>query len=146
MNSGFTDAARELLDLPAFARLALRLPGGSLQNTVMWFRHDDGRLRMIAPAASLKARSLLRDPDVAVVVDHPDNGYQYLEVRGRAEIVQDDAAARQELRRIARRYIGDQADAYVASLSADPRVLIVIHPERVRFNAGRRPNPAPVSG
>jgi PPOX class probable F420-dependent enzyme len=138
----FSDAARELLDLPAFAKLALRLPGGGLQNTVMWYRHDGGTLRMIAPAASKKARSLLRDPAVAVAVDHPDNGYYYLEVRGHAEVVQDDAAARQELRQIARRYIGDQAEAYVTSLSADPRVLIVIHPERARLNAGRRPNPA----
>lgn len=138
----FSEGERAVLETPAFAKLALRLPGGKLQNTVMWYRHDGAALRMIAPAASTKARALQRHPAVAVVIDDPKNGYHYVEVRGRAEVIANDSAARQELRQIARRYIGEQADAYVDSLSADPRVLIVVHPERVRLNAGRRPNPA----
>jgi PPOX class probable F420-dependent enzyme len=134
-----------LLDQPAFAKLATRMSDGVLQNTVMWYRREHDTLRMIAPAASVKARNLLRDPRCAVVIDDPDNGYRYIELRGRAEVIQDDRAARDELRRIAERYIGDLADAYVASLSAAPRVLIVVHVERMRSHAGQPPRPATAS-
>ncbi|MGH9174924.1 MAG: pyridoxamine 5'-phosphate oxidase family protein, partial [Vicinamibacterales bacterium] len=96
--TGFDDRARRTLEKPAFAKLALRLPGDTLQNTVMWYRLEQDTLRMIAPAASAKARALQRSPEVAIVVDDPENPYAYVEVRGRAEIVRDDLAARNELR------------------------------------------------
>ena len=137
--AGFDDRARQALEQPAFAKLALRMPDDTLQNTVMWYRLEQDTLRMIAPAASAKARALQRSPSVAIVVDDPENPYAYVEVRGRAEVVSDDRAARAELRRIAGRYIGADADAYVAALSDAPRVLIVIHPERVRQHQAERP-------
>lgn len=134
-----TDAGRRLLDEHAFAKLATVMPDGNLQNTVMWYRRDGDTLRMIAPASSVKARNLAKDPRVAVVIDDPANGYRYVEVRGRAEVIADDAAARAELRLIARRYIGDAAGAYADSLSDAPRVLIVIHPDVARVQEGTPP-------
>ena len=74
----------ELLQRPAFAALALQLPDGTLQNTIMWYRVAQDSLRMIAPAASAKARALQRTPQVAIAVHDPDNSYDYLEIRGRA--------------------------------------------------------------
>ncbi|HYI13917.1 MAG TPA: TIGR03618 family F420-dependent PPOX class oxidoreductase [Thermomicrobiales bacterium] len=133
----------ELLQRPAFAALAVRLPGGALQNTIMWYRVDQDTLRMIAPAASAKARALQRSPQVAVAIHDPDNSYDYLEIRGHAEVVADDAAARAELREIAGRYIGERAGAYVAALSDAPRVLIVVRPDRVRRHRGA---PVPAAG
>ena len=133
----------ELLQKPAFAALALQLPGGALQNTIMWYRVDDDSLRMIAPEASAKARALQRSPQVAIAIHDPGTSYDYLEIRGRADVIADDAAARVELREIARRYIGERADGYVDALSDAPRVLIVVRPERVRRHTG---NPVPTSG
>jgi PPOX class probable F420-dependent enzyme len=143
MNVVFDEADRALLQTPAFAALALQLPGGALQNTIMWYRVEQHTLRMIAPAASAKARALQRSPAVAIAVHAPDNSYDYLEIRGRAEVIADDAAARAELREIAKRYIGERADDYVDSLSDAARVLIVVRPERVRRN---RSHPVPSSG
>lgn len=137
----FSDNDLVLMERPVFAKLAMHMADGSLQNTVMWFRADAGILRMIAPEASMKARNLSRDPQCAVVIDDPANGYRYLEIRGRAEVVRDDTAARRELRRIAARYIAADADAYVDALSSEPRVMIVIHPERVRSHSGTTPAP-----
>ncbi|HEX5164211.1 MAG TPA: TIGR03618 family F420-dependent PPOX class oxidoreductase, partial [Thermomicrobiales bacterium] len=122
----------ELLRSQAFAALALSLPDGALQNTIMWYRVAEGTLRMIAPAASAKARALRRSPQVAIVVHAPDNSYDYLEIRGHAEVIADDAAARAELREIAKRYVGERAGAYVDGLSDEPRVMIRVTPERVR--------------
>lgn len=140
MAGTFSDADLDLLGQPAFATLALQLPDGELQNTIMWYRVDGDTLRMIAPAASAKARALQRSPQVAVAVHAPDNPYDYLEIRGRADIIADDAAARVELREIAKRYIGERADAYVQSLSDAQRVLIVVRPARVRRHASQQPS------
>jgi PPOX class probable F420-dependent enzyme len=128
---------REFLERPGFAKLTTLDASGAPRATVMWYRPVDDTLRMIAPAASVKAKHLARDPRVVVLIDAPDNGYHYIELRGQAEVLHDDAGAREELRCIAARYIGDDADAYAASLSADPRVIIVIHPEHVRHHQGR---------
>ena len=143
MKMMFTEEDRAFLEQPAFATLALTLPDGTLQNSNMWYRLEQDSLRMIAPAASAKARALRRSPRVAVLVSEPDNPYQYLEVRGNAAVVADDSAARAELRLIAQRYIGERATAYVDSLSGAPRVVIVVRPERIRRH---RSSPVPAGG
>jgi PPOX class probable F420-dependent enzyme len=127
-----SDRTRALLEQPAFAKLTTLDANGAPQMTVMWYRLTGDELRMIAPASAVKARHLARDPRAAIIVDAPDDGYTYVELRCRAEVVHDDAAARRELREIAARYVGERADAFVAGLSADPRVLLVLRPERVR--------------
>lgn len=124
---------RDLLDLPAFAKLVTLMPDGHPQGTVMWYRREGDSLRMIAPASAVKVGNLERDPRSTVIVDHPEIGYTYVELRCRAEVVQDDAAAREELYRVARRYVGDEeATRYVGRLSAAPRVMLVFHPIRVQ--------------
>jgi PPOX class probable F420-dependent enzyme len=132
----FSQQERALLDLPAFARLATLMPDGAPQLTVMWFRRDGYSLRMIAPANTRKARNLEHDPRVAVIVEEPGNSYHFVEIRGTVEIVRDDSAARTELERIAERYIGDRARDYAAGLSADPRILLVVHPEKTVYHPG----------
>lgn len=135
----FSDTDQALLETPAFAKLATLMADGTPQITVMWYRAEGDTIRMIAPASARKARNLERDPRATVAIDHPENGYRYLELRCRAEVVHDDAVARAELGQIAARYIGDRASAYVASLSADPRILIILHPEQVRSHLGQPP-------
>ncbi len=135
----YTIEDRELLGRPAFAVLTTLAADDSPQSTVMWYRLDGDDLRMIAPAASVKARHIARDDRVTLVVTDPANAYAYVEVRGQASLVRDDAAAREELRRIAARYIGEGAERYARSLSADPRVIIVVRAERVRGRHNQSP-------
>jgi PPOX class probable F420-dependent enzyme len=136
----FDDEQRAFLDLSGFAVLGTVGRDGSPHLTKMWHRCADDTLRMIAPASAVKVRNLSANSQVSVVIEHPSNGYDYLDVRGHAEVVRNDSAARAELRLIAARYIGERADAYVDALSADPRVLIVVRPRVVRGHiGGRRP-------
>jgi PPOX class probable F420-dependent enzyme len=123
---------RELLDKPAFAKLVTLMSDGHPQATVMWYRRVDDTIRMIAPASALKTKNLDRDPRSTVVIDDPDSGYNYVEMRCRCELVHDDKAARGDLFHIASRYIGDRAGEFVAGLSEEPRVLFVFHPFRVQ--------------
>jgi PPOX class probable F420-dependent enzyme len=127
----FTAADRELLDRSSFARMATLMPDGAPQLTVLWHRRVGDTLRIICPAGAQKRRNLERDPRVSVVVEDPERASRFIEIRGRAEVVHDDAGARAELVHIARRYIGEQAEGLAAGLSADPRVILVIHPKRI---------------
>ena len=132
----FTEADRELLDLSGFARMATLMPDGAPQLTVLWYRRVDDTLRVICPASAQKRRNLERDPRVSVVVEDPASAFRFIEIRGRAEVLHDDAGARRDLVHIARRYIGAQAEAYAAGLSDAPRVILVVHPERIVRHLG----------
>lgn len=135
----FSKQEQEILDMPSFARMATLMPDGSPQITVMWFRPDGNSLRMVTPEAAKKSRNLETDSRVAVVVEEPGNPYNFVEIRGSVEVVHDDEAARIEMPRIATRYIGDRARKYADSLSSDPRVLLVIHPEKTIHHPGTGP-------
>jgi PPOX class probable F420-dependent enzyme len=126
------DKQRALLDLPAFAKLVTLMPDGHPQGTVMWYRRVGDSLRMIAPESAVKVKNLDRDPRSTVIVDHPESGYSYAELRCEAEVVYDDRQAREELFRIAERYIGDRAGEFVETLNEAPRVMLVFHLKRVQ--------------
>lgn len=126
------DKQRALLDKPAFAKLVTLMPDGHPQATVMWYRRVDGTIRMIAPASAIKARNLDRDPRSTIVIDDPESGYNYVELRCECEVVHDDQAARDDLFHIASRYIGERATDFVAGVDEAPRVLFIFHPFRVQ--------------
>lgn len=127
----FDDTVLEFLDRPAFMRLATLMPDGSPQITVLWYRRDGEALRIVCPESAQKVRNLDRDGRVSAVIEDPKSAHRYIELRGTAEVIRDDAAARAELRQIAARYIGDSAPAFVEQLSADPRVILEVHAERM---------------
>jgi PPOX class probable F420-dependent enzyme len=131
----FTDEQAELLDTVAFAKLATIMPDGSPQVTVIWYRRDGDTLRMACGETTLKARNIARDQRVAVAIDSPENPYDFIQVRGRAEVVADDALARGEFRILGRRYWGEQGEVWADNLPADsPFVVLVIHPENVSLS------------
>lgn len=127
----FDDTVLEFLDRPAFLRLATLMADGSPQITVLWYRRDGENLRIVCPESAQKVRNLDRDGRVSAVIEDPESAQRYIELRGTAEVIRDDAEARDELCQIAARYIGDQAPAYVDQLSADPRVILDIHVGRM---------------
>jgi PPOX class probable F420-dependent enzyme len=122
-----------LLDKQAFAKLVTLMADGHPQATVMWYRRDGDTIRMMAPASAVKTKNLDRDPRATVVIDDPESGYNYVELRCQCEVVHDDSAAREDLHRIASRYIGaEKAPEFVAGLDDAPRVLFIFHPFRVQ--------------
>ena len=127
----FHDQDRAFLDQPSYMRLATLMPDGSPQITVLWYRLDGDTLHVICPQSAQKVRNLDRDGRVSAVIEDPKSAHRYYELRGRCAVLRDDAFAREEMVRIARRYIGDKAGEFAAGLSADPRVVLELTPERV---------------
>lgn len=140
-----SDDALALLDMPSYARMAQVLPSGKPHNTILWFRYVDGEIRIISQAGSVRVRALRERPDVAMLIEHPQNAHDFVDLRGAATIIDDDAAARSELLHIARRYIGDGAPAFVDRLSDAPRVIISLYPSRALRHAAPAPSPAQTS-
>ena len=140
-----SDDTRALLALPSYARMAQVLPSGRPHNTILWFRYVDGEIRIISQAGSVRVRALRERPDVALLIEHPQNPHDFVDLRGAVTISDDDAAARAELVHIARRYIGDAAPAFAAGLSDAPRVIIRLYPSRAYRHAAPAPSSSQAS-
>ena len=126
------DDVRDLLHEPCYMRLATLLPDGSPQVTVLWYRLDGNTLNVICPESAQKVKNLDRDSRVSAVIESPESAHRYVELRGNCDVIRDDALARRELRLIARRYVGNDADGFVDGLSADPRVVLALTPAQIR--------------
>jgi PPOX class probable F420-dependent enzyme len=139
MAIALTDELRAFLDQPrTFARIATVGAGNAPQVTTMWFRRDGDTIRMVCEPDAAKARNLRRNPRVAVVVEHPDDPYRYYQFRGTATIEDDQAAADEETRVLAYRYLGqERGDAYLQTVAGEPLVTIVVHVERVTSFVGK---------
>ena len=93
MAASLDDTARRLLDGKNFATVATLLPDGSPQTSVVWVTRDGDQALFSTVATRRKARNLARDPRVSVSVYDAANPYLSIEIRGRAELVVDEAKA-----------------------------------------------------
>ena len=125
----FTTAQRRFLDRPSVAILSTVGPDGEPHAAAMWFLRDDDRLLMLTGAGSQKQRNMERDPRVAVVVDHRDQPYYALTIRGHSRVdPMPLAAVRTSL---AERYlVGDRRKQYLDTRLHLPGALFAIEPER----------------
>jgi PPOX class probable F420-dependent enzyme len=123
---------RDFLEAPCYMRLATLMPDGAPQITVLWYRLAEDALHIICPESAQKVKNLDIDDRAAAVIEAPDSAHRYVELRGPCQVIRDDTLARRELRLIARRYIGGDADGFVDQLSPDPRVVLKLTPTQVR--------------
>jgi PPOX class probable F420-dependent enzyme len=84
------DAYRDLLDRPLIGHLATVSPAGRPQSNPMWFSWDGDALRFTHTSTRRKYAQLQANPNVSMSVVDPDNGYRYLEVRGRMTAIEPD--------------------------------------------------------
>ena len=106
-------------------------PDGAPITSAVWFGFLEGDVIISTPAARNKARNATADGRVSFLVDTKERPYRGVAIEGVAELLDDPDGALVGL--IARRYIGAEADAWVAARSATARrVIIRIRPTRVR--------------
>jgi PPOX class probable F420-dependent enzyme len=126
-----SESDRRFLDQPGYLRLATLMPDGAPQITVLWYRLTGDAFHVVCPQSAQKVLNLERDGRISGIVEDPATPHRFLELRGRGEVVRDDAFARGELREIAARYIGERAGPFVDGLSDAPRVVLRLTPRRV---------------
>ena len=117
---------RDLFDKKAFAHLATLMPDGRPQVTPVWCDFDGTHVRVNSAKGRVKDRNMRRDPRVALSLIDPDNGYRYLEVRGRVVDITEKGGV-EHIDALAKKYMG--VDRYPYHKPEDVRVIYKIAPE-----------------
>ena len=85
----FNEATRRLLDGTNFATVATVNPDGGPQSSVVWVKREGDTVLFSTTTQRQKGRNLARDPRVSVSIFATGDPYDYVEIRGRAELVPD---------------------------------------------------------
>jgi hypothetical protein len=120
----FPESHRDLLET-RFATLATIGDDDLPQLTEVWFLHDEGELRISLNTSRAKARNLRQRPQCSVLILDLQNPMRYLEVRGRAELGDDDGSFAQ---RVGAKYGADLAQY---DGPGDTRVVVTVRPEKI---------------
>ncbi|MDQ3451489.1 MAG: PPOX class F420-dependent oxidoreductase [Actinomycetota bacterium] len=125
--------AYPLLDDRNFAHIVTLMPDGMPQTTPVWIDRDGDVVVFNTAKGRAKHRNLVRDPRIAISVCAADNPYSYLQVRGRAELV--DEGADDHIDKMARKYIGKER--YPFSQPGEERVIVRVTADAVDFHGAR---------
>jgi PPOX class probable F420-dependent enzyme len=122
----FDDATRRLLDGKNFATLSTIGPNGAPQSSVIWVQREGDTLLFSTTTQRQKARNLARDPRLSLSIFDIADPYEYVEIRGKAELIDDpDKTFRAGL---SQRYLGEDPPPEPPELR---RVIVRVMPEKV---------------
>ena len=125
----------EFLAPPRIAVVATIGRDGMPQLTPNWYVYSDGRLLVSTTKQRVKHRNLVRDGRIAVCVCSEPLAEEYVTVRGRAEI-RDDESIWADTRAIVERYVApDGVEARMAMLRGEDRVIVSVEPDGIVFRA-----------
>ena len=106
---------------------------GLPQLTPNWYVYSDGRLLVSTTRQRVKYRNLVRDGRIAVCVCSEPLAEEYVTIRGRAGI-RDDDSIWPDTRAIVERYVEpDAVEPRMDTLRREDRVIIDVEPDAVVF-------------
>ncbi len=113
-----------------FATIAVIDSDGSPLQAVVWYQlRDDGSILINSLAGRRWPTSLVRDPRMSLTVEH---GYDYVSMRGEAELLHDGPAAVADILALAARYeTGDEFERRAAGFRKQERVSFRFWPRSV---------------
>ena len=118
-------------------KLATVRADGSPHVAPIWFVLDGEDLVFMTGADTVKGRSMLRDPRVALSVDDERPPFAFVCIEGTVSISRDLDEMLPLSTAIARRYMGDErAEAYGRRNAVDGELLLRLRPVRVIAVAG----------
>ena len=121
------DKFKPLFNKPVFAHLATVMPDGRPQVTPVWCEFDGKHVLINSAAGRQKDKNIMRDGRVALSLTDPDNGYSYIEVRGRV-VERTEKGAVDHINHLSMKYLGKP---YPYMQPGDKRVMYRIEPEHV---------------
>ncbi len=125
--------ASELLSDVNFATVGTLNADGSIHNTVVWVDVEDGRAVVNSSKGRVWPGNLERDPRITLSVYNRENPYEYVEVRGRAKLVDDGDGAQRHIDKLAKKYM--DKDEYPFRFEGEVRLKYVVEADRVRHSA-----------
>ncbi|HZQ84434.1 MAG TPA: PPOX class F420-dependent oxidoreductase [Acidimicrobiales bacterium] len=122
---------------PRTAKLATVRANGAPHVAPVWVDLDGGEIVTMTREGSLKHKSLLRDPRVALCFDDETPPFSWVLVEGEAALSDDLDQLRHWATRIGGRYMGaDRADEYGARNGVPGEILIRIRPTKIAGETG----------
>jgi PPOX class probable F420-dependent enzyme len=118
----------ELLSKPNHAVLSTVNSDGSIHSAVIWLNTEDDKLALNTARGRAWPTNLERDPNATLLVLNEDNPYEYVEIRGTAELT--DEGADEHIDTLAQKYINQ--DKYPWRSPDEQRVKVLLTPKRVR--------------
>lgn len=119
------------LSKPRIADLATVRPDGSPHVAPVWFLYEDGAVKVLAEAGSVKIKNLKSEPRVSVSIATDQPPYEYVIVNGVAEVSGGDIS--DILRRISIHYQGlEEGERYAIKTLRELELrLITIRPSKL---------------
>lgn len=129
MDARIPAEALYLFDEPNLAHVATVMPDGRPQSSPVWVERDGDRAVVLNTAKGrVKHRNIQRHPHVALSIHDRNDPYTYVQVRGRAELVDD--GARDHIDRLSNKYLGRD---YPPLPPGEERVIVRVTVDRVQF-------------
>ena len=130
MTAKLSERARAFLQERRFAVLGTINKDGSPQLTTMWYLLEGDTIVMNTKAGRTKERNMRRDPRISVCVA---DGYDYVTITGRAEMIDDPQIAQHDIFRLATRYDGIESakQQMEEKFSKETRVSLRLKPEQI---------------
>ena len=109
-------------------------PDGQPHSVPVWCDFDGEHVRVNMPAATKKARNLLANPKLSLLVIDPQSNYHWIEIQGHVGAVIDEAhGARDHINKLSEKYTGNPVyQAYGAS--GIGRQMVVIEADKIHGN------------
>jgi len=129
-----SEKAAALLEQSVNAVVATIKQDGSAQLTPVWFHWDGEVIRFSITKDRVKYSHLRRDPRIAICIDSGrSRDVGYVTIYGEAELNDRPEEILEPIRRIRRRYQGEEraAQTTVDELCAAQRVLVSVRPQRI---------------
>lgn len=117
----------EWLRRPVLAHVATIMADGSPQSTPVWIDTDGEVVLFNTAKGRAKERNIAARPRVAISLVNDENPYESLQIRGRAELI--DEGADEHIDAMARKYLGE--DSYPFRQPGEERVIVRVVPESV---------------
>jgi PPOX class probable F420-dependent enzyme len=128
MSNTIPESHLVLFEKPILASLATTMPDGKIQVNPVWCDFDGTHVRVNSAAGRQKDKNLKEREVATVLLVDPENGFFWLEVRGRLEEATTDGAD-DHIDALAKKYLG--VDSYPFRDPGEVRVVYKIKPERV---------------
>jgi PPOX class probable F420-dependent enzyme len=107
-----TDPMRAFLQEVRFAVIATVSPHGTPQQTVNWYLVEGDEIMFNTRRGRIKDRNLSRNQHVSICIeDH----YRYITIRGQVQIIEDQATAQADIKRLAIRNHGREKGEQMAA-------------------------------
>ena len=117
---------------PHTAKVATTRKDGRPHLAPVWFALDDGLVVFTTGADTVKGRTILRDPRIALCVDDEHPPFSFVTINGTAEVIDDLDQVRHWATVIGGRYMGaDRAEEYGERNGVPGELLIRLRPEHI---------------